>query len=302
MQRRGLGKGLSALIPAATVRSPQPSISEATSVDVSASLGVRNLEVEKIHPNPKQPRVSFDEGELMELTESIRQHGILQPIIVRPVGDEYEIIAGERRWRAAQRAGLTAIPALVKESDDQESLEMSLIENLQREDITPIEAAKAYQRLVREFGMTQQEIAKRVGKSRPAIANTLRLLELPEAVQVALSERKISEGHARALLALPDMTLAEAICKEIAQRNLSVRQVEQLVKKVSKGQRQRKSGDSRFSDEKDPNLLAVETRLQERMQTKVTIRPSPSPKGSGTILVEYYSPEEFERIVAEMMK
>jgi len=303
MQRRALGKGLSALIPdTLVVPAERESTQEVARENEPTNDGARNLPLDAVRANPNQPRRFFDEGELMQLAESIRYHGVLQPIIVRAAGDGYEIIAGERRWRAAQRAGLKEIPAVVKGSDDREILEISLIENLQREDINPMEAASAYQRLSVEFGMTQLEIARQLGKSRPSIANTLRLLELPETVQRALTEAKISEGHARALLSLQDKEAVPSICNEITTRNLSVREVEQLVRKLNKGEPQDGSGRRSAESRKDPNLTAVENQLRERFQTKVSICPSVSPKGSGTIVVDYFSAEEFERIVAEALK
>ncbi len=308
MTRRGLGKGLSALIPGGSSEGLQPVARPAATpaADDSTPEGAQLIPLSEIRPNPMQPRQSFDEAEIIELAESMINHGVLQPIVVRMKDDGYEIIAGERRWRAAQRSGLTKIPAMVKTTDDRESLEISLIENLQRENINPMEAARAYQRLSREFSLTQEQIAQRLGKSRPAIANTLRLLDLPEDVGNSLAEGKISEGHAKALLSLADAKAMRSICKQIIARNLSVRDLESLIKKLLSGKPSaRRASKSSSIPADDPNLLAVEEQLRQKLQTNIQVRPATPDKDgtrAGVIQIEYYSADEFERILELLLR
>jgi ParB family chromosome partitioning protein len=215
-----LGKGLSSLIP--------PGETEPGDSDEVAIL--RDLPISDITPNPNQPRVHFDEESLAELTASIQQIGVLQPVLVRPVGTGYELIAGERRWRAAGRAGLAVIPAVVRTTDDLASVEQALVENLHRQDLTPLEEAAAFQQLIEDFELTHEKLADRVGKSRSAITNTLRLLGLPPAVQHLLADGKLSAGHARALLATPDRALQESLARRAADEGWTVRAVEEAVK------------------------------------------------------------------------
>lgn len=220
-RRSGLGKGLGSLIPESAVAES----------DTADEIALVDLSVGSIAPNPHQPRVHFEEDALAELTASIQQIGVLQPILVRSVGDgRYELIAGERRWRAAQRAGLPLIPALVRNSDDLTSVEQALVENLHRQDLTALEEASAYQQLLEDFELTHEQVAQRVGKSRSAITNTLRLLGLPPAVQHLLADGKLSAGHARALLATPDRTLQETLARAAANEGWSVRAMETAVR------------------------------------------------------------------------
>lgn len=308
MTRRGLGKGLSALIPGGSSEGSQPVARPAATPAAGDSTpeGAQLISLSEIRPNPLQPRRNFDEAEMTELAESMKNHGVLQPIVVRKKDKGYEIIAGERRWRAAQRSGLARIPAMVKTTDDRESLEISLIENLQRENINPMEAARAYQRLSREFSLTQEQIAQRLGKSRPAIANTLRLLDLPEEVGKSLADGRISEGHAKVLLSLADPEAMRSICKQIVARNLSVRDVESVVKKLLSGKSSsRKVSKSASAQADDPNLLAVEGQLRQKLQTNIQVRPvSPGKDGAsgGVIQIEYYSADEFERILELLLR
>src|SRR5688572_28236281 len=229
-QRKALGRGLSALLGTAVIQAPP----ETASVEVEGEQ-LREIDIDRILPNTQQPRKIFDESALNELAESIRAHGVIQPVVVQPLPDNfYELIAGERRWRAAQKAGLHKLPALVRETGPNASLEIALIENLQREDLNPIEEAQAYQRLISEFGLTQEEVAKRVGKSRVTVANMVRLLRLPPEVQQWMSEQKLTTGHAKALLSLlsPDAILLAA--RKMIQGNYSVRQAELFVARFGK--------------------------------------------------------------------
>ncbi len=273
-KRKALGKGLDALLPE-TPASP-----------------FRLLDVDQIRPNSMQPRVLFDDAKLEELAASIREKGLLQPVVVRPVDDGYELIAGERRWRASQRAGLERIPALVKDVSDPESLQLALIENVQRDDLSPIEEAQAYRLMVEQFGMTQEAVATSVGRSRASVANTLRLLQLPKAIQAMVSSGELSMGHARALLPLSPAQ-QNALAREIVRQGLSVRQTERRVQKLlAREQPSRRQGP------RDPNLAAAERRLEERWQTRVEIR---SRGGAGSIVLHYHSPEELDRLFEALL-
>jgi len=224
MRKRGLGRGLDALIP--------PAGGEAWEAGAGVGSNIVEIEVDRIKPNPFQPRHKMDQKALQELADSIRVHGILQPVVVRQVEDGYQLVTGERRWRAAMLAGLKKLPAVIRQCDDQEMIEFALIENLQREDINPIEEAEAYFQLARRFGMTQEEIAARVGKSRAAVANTMRLLQLPEPIKEAIRNGELSEGHGRALLALDDEQKMLHAFSLVQRHNLSVRQTEELVQRL----------------------------------------------------------------------
>jgi ParB family chromosome partitioning protein len=285
MEKRGLGKGLGALI------------ADNLSEDGSS---VQEISVERIQANPYQPRQDFNEERLAELTDSIREHGILQPILLRRVGmDHYEIIAGERRYRAACLLGLKTVPAIVRECVDGQALEIALIENIQREDINVLEAAQAYKRLIDEFGMTQSQVAKRVGKSQPSIANTLRLLSLPDPILASLSNGEITEGHARCLLALEGASQLSAF-QRIVHDKLSVRDAERLVKNAQSNENSKPSVRKKVDPSVNPNLTSLEERLQVALGTRVRIRPSGN---GGRIEIDYFSEEElegvFQKIVGE---
>jgi ParB family chromosome partitioning protein len=227
---------------------------------------------------------------LAELAESIRAHGVLQPLIVRRAGDGYQLVSGERRWRASQQAGLSKVPAILKELDDREMLEVALVENVQREDISPLEAAVAYKRLSEEFHLTQEEVAKRVGKSRPAVANTMRLLNLPPEIRHSLSEGKITEGHARALLSIPDPVQQARTWRELLRSGGSVR----VAETAARQSREPKARDS-SPVSKDPNLLDIESRLRRALGTKVEIVPGRG--GKGLLSIEFYGDEDLNRIL-----
>ena len=300
MEKRGLGRGLSALIP--------------ETMDEEASGQVREIPLGQVTPNPHQPRTLFEPEKMAELVSSVREHGILQPILVRRVGHErYQLIAGERRFRAAKSAGLEAIPALVRDISEREQLEIAVVENLQREDIGAMESARAYRRLIDEFAMTQETVSQRVGKSRTAIANTLRLLQLPEEVQDSIERGDISEGHARALLMAEDEGVIVHALQTVLKKNLSVRDTERLAKDLRNaahnGTLPAKSLSSSLSPSKnggngashggdgaiDPNEADIADRLQQALGTKVSLRRTAG--GGGRIEIEFYSAQELERVV-----
>jgi ParB family chromosome partitioning protein len=280
LPRRALGRGLDDLIPGDVLPESQP---------------VLDIPVDQIDPNPYQPRREVAEDGLEELATSIESYGVLQPLIVRKVDDRYQLVAGERRWRAAQRAGLQAVPCVVRGFSEEQSLQVALIENLQREDIDPMEAARAYRVLIETFHLTQAEIAERVGKSRASIANCLRLLNLPESVQKSIIDGRVSEGHGRALLGLlgRDSELL-AVWREVEQRGLSVRETERLVRRVL-GAREEANGAEAPHRRQDPFLAEAEERIQRALGTRTRIRPRPD--GGGTIAVAYRSPDDLTRIV-----
>ncbi len=277
-RRRGLGRGLGALLG-------REAFDEGL---------IRDLPLHEIRPGRYQPRGEISDEDIADLRESIRDRGLLQPIVVRPVEDGYELVAGERRLRAAKAVGLQLVPAVVRHLSDQESLEIALLENLQREDLRPMEKARAYHRLHVEFGMTQEQIAARLRKSQASVANTLRLLQLPEEVQDSLDKVRITEGHARALLGLSHPQAVRELCGDIERRGLSVRQTEALVRRwsISRGMRRRPGALP------DPNILAVQEDLSRLLQTKVTIR---SWRRRGQILIDFYSPDDLERLVAALL-
>ncbi|MCC7105228.1 MAG: ParB/RepB/Spo0J family partition protein [Chloroflexi bacterium] len=268
--RPGLGRGLGALIP-------------------RAQQGLVELDPAVISPNPQQPRTSLDEASLAELAESVRQHGVLQPIVVSRADDGYVLIAGERRWRAARLAGLATVPAIVKETAPHQRLELALVENLQREDLSPLEAAAAYQQLIDEHGLTQEKIATRVGRSRAAVANALRLPQLPESARAALAAGRISEGHARALLGAPDeRTLLTALAAVLA-GDLTVRATEALVRRgVVAASAQ--SGEP-APKVPDPDLARLEERFRQALGTKVQLQPG---RKGGKLVIHYFSDDELE--------
>ena len=268
---------------------------------VAADQGeVQMLRLSQVDPNRSQPRKKFEEESLEELADSIRRFGVLQPILVKKTGSRYEIIAGERRWRASRKAGLREIPAIVREYSDQETVELSLIENIQREDLNPIEEAKAFKRLLEEFGLRQEDLAERVSKSRTAITNAIRLLKLDERVQNMVIEEKISMGHARALIPVEIPEEQYLLACQVSDKKLSVRDVEKLVKKIGKSRDGGKSGKKvKPAGEADPALelayKAIEERLKQSLGTKASIRHGGD--GTGKIEIEFYSSEDLEKIV-----
>ena len=288
IKKGGLGKGLDSLI-ANKVEKP------AAENVVNNENGAVFLSISKVEPNRGQPRKKFDEDALLELAESIKQYGILQPLLVQKRNDYYEIIAGERRWRAAKLAGIKEVPVIIKNLKEQEIMEIALIENIQREDLNPIEEAQAYKKLLTEFHLKQDEIAERVSKSRTAVTNAMRLLKLNENVQQMLIDEMLTTGHARALLAIEDEEKQYELAQLIFDQKLSVRETEKLVKSV---QNQKENGT--VPEKKvDAQMLAVYKDLEEQMKsilgTKVFINPKDDKKGK--LEIEYYSQEELDRII-----
>lgn len=278
MPKKALGKGLSALIP----------------IEEDKEIKIEEIDIEKIFSRENQPRQKFDEEKLIELADSIKEHGIIQPIILKKTDKGYEIVAGERRWRAAKIAGLKRIPAVIKELNKEKMMEIALIENIQREDLNPLEEANAYKTLMEECGMTQEELAKKIGKSRSFIANTIRLLNLEDEIKEMIIEGKITSGHARALLSVEDPVERIRLAKKIADENISVRDVENIVKqKNERGEKKRKKGKEETKKEMN-NLNSIEEMLKEALGTKVCIKGN---EKRGKIEIEFYSEEELERII-----
>ena len=281
-RRSGLGRGLSSLIPA----------------DFTADSGVyQEIDIKEVVPNRYQPREHFDEETLVSLSRSITEIGVIQPIVVRELEDgQYELIAGERRWRAAKRANLSAIPAIIRTSDDLSSLETAVVENLHRQDLNPLEEAAAYQQLVEEFGLTQDDVAQRVGRSRSAVANTLRLLHLPPMVQRLLIEGQLSAGHARALLATPDRSEQERLATQIVQEGLTVRQIEEMLREEDPTE---PAGENESTAKQtipkvpDAGVLELEELLAVRLDTRVSVKLG---KGPGKLVVDFADVDDLERI------
>jgi ParB family chromosome partitioning protein len=298
----GLGKGLGALIPA-----------DATSVVTGDQPRLEELPVGSIVPNPHQPRVHFDEESLAELAASVREIGVLQPVLVRPGAEDgtYELIAGERRWRAARRAGLAVIPAIVRTTDDLGSVERALVENLHRQDLTPLEEASAYQQLIEDFSLTHEQVASRVGKSRSAISNTLRLLSLPAAIQALLADGRLSAGHAKALLGTPDRAFQEQLARRAVSESWSVRMLEDAVRDRG-GAAQPASeaptppasspvgdgaGLTAATRLRPPGLLELEELLAEYLSTRVSVTMGTN---KGKVVIEFADLEDLERIYHQM--
>lgn len=300
MAKKGLGKGLGAIFGEDVIKESQEENekSKASTSEKDEEKGRElMMKISLIEPNREQPRKDFNEEQLGELAKSIEQYGVLQPLLVQKKGNFYEIIAGERRWRAAKMAGLKEIPVVLREYGRQETMEIALIENVQREDLNPIEEALAYQQLVKEFDLTQEEIAARVSKNRATITNSMRLLKLDEQIQEMLIQNLISSGHARALLSLEDKVLQLKAAKLILDGRLSVRETEKLVKRLSKEHFSEDHNKKEVS--KDEGLALIYQNLEDRMKTimgtKVSIHNKD--KNKGRIEIEYYSEAELERIV-----
>ena len=312
VRRSGLGKGLDALIP--TNRNPvntTTSTSTSNGTSVESVTGLKDIAVNAIDPNPNQPRVHFDEASLAELTASISAIGVLQPILVRPdENGRYQLIAGERRWRAASRAGLQMVPAIVRVTDDVSSVEQALVENLHRQDLTPLEEAAAYQQLLEDFNMTHEQVASKVGKSRSAITNALRLLGLPPSIQSLLADGRLSAGHAKALLGTPDRSLQEQLAKRAVEMGWTVRGIEEAVRDsqpvstttgggASAGTSGKSSGKSAASTAaktttlRPPGLLELEGLLAEHLQTSVGVTMSGK---HGKVIIDFADLEDLERI------
>ena len=314
-KKAALGKGLSALLPS------QPTAPAAEgeeglprtrlyNFDERQRLAgrVADVDIESIRPNPYQPRKDFDEAALDELADSIRQLGVIQPLTVRSTGrGKYELISGERRLRASRRAGLKAVPAYVREATTEEILEMAIVENVQREDLNPVEIALGYQRLTEEVGLTQEQVAEKVSKSRSAVANTLRLLRLPPRVQASLREGTVTAGHARMLVSLEDEETQLALHREIVDDGLSVREVERRVRAIRQSEQDAAAEPSPVAERAEAKTQALterdrlqieryESDLRERLATQVQIRHRPT-DGAGTVTISYYSAEDLERVM-----
>ena len=279
--KKGLGRGLSALIPSASEPKAEPRL-DSVPLEVS---------VDRITPSPFQPRRAFDEAKIAELAASIRNQGIIQPLVVRPQDDGFELIAGERRWRAAMKAGLSRVPVVIRHASDQEALQLALVENLQREDLNPIEEANGYRRLQEEFHWSQEEMAEKVAKSRPAIANALRLLSLPLEVQQEVSAGNVPAGQARALLGLQNEALMISACREVIAKGLSTRETEKMVRHLVTGRKRR-----RATVATDPDLKTIIEELQRVLGTRVRLIPKPR-TNKGRIEIEYYTLPDLERII-----
>jgi ParB family chromosome partitioning protein len=276
-KKRGLGRGLGALIPSDHNASPEEG-------------GVKLVPVTAVSPNPHQPRSSLDEQKLKELADSIKEHGLIQPLIVTQTDGGYTLIAGERRWRACQLAGMQDVPVVVKEATPQEMLELAIIENIQRADLNPLEEAYAYQQLSEDFDLTHEQIAQRMGKGRSTITNLIRLLDLPENIQQAVADGRISGAHGRALLPLPNATMQTNVMNDIIKFNLSVRQVEARVTTLLSAKKPR----SRPRPGLPVELEALQMQFQETLGTKVNIEASG--KGKGRVIIHYYSDEELQAV------
>lgn len=321
MTKKALGRGLDALINGGIVRSV---VAEPPHVEVAASVtsrpavvvplgvsssaaasavaaadpscSVRSIAIDDIEPSRFQPRTAFDPEQLRELADSIRQRGVVQPLLVRPLrgakDGRYELIAGERRWRAAREAGLATLPVLVREATDQEVLEIALIENLQREDLNPIEEAHGYQQLVTQFQLTQEQVAEKVGRSRAAVANALRLLALPGAVQSWVAQGLLSVGHAKAILGLPTAAEQQLVAERVLKRHLTVRQTEQLVEQLKGDGKIAAGGNGRNAPA--PHVAVLEERLRQKLGTQVRIQHG---KKKGRIEIEYYGTDDLQRLL-----
>ena len=281
---KGLGKGLGALLGDAALQNQEG--------------GSVSLPIAQVEPGLKQPRKRFDPETLADLAESIRTHGIIQPLTVRRLGSGYyQIIAGERRWRAAKLAGLSEVPAVIIEADDRKVMELGLIENLQREDLNPMEEALGYQALVQEYGLTQEEAAQQVGKSRPAVANALRLLALPDAIRALLEEGKLSAGHGRALLTVPDSTLQKKLAQKVVQEGLSVRQTEAMAKRLAQAGAEAEEAAAKATDPMKLYRDAAAKELSQRWGRKVSITKGPK---KGKVEFEFYNDEDLTELLDKL--
>ena len=300
MAARGLGKGLDSLIPNAVGEAKVKKESKAESKEEKREDGKETVvKITMVEPNRKQPRKNFDEDALQELADSIKQFGLIQPILVQDRKDHYEIIAGERRWRAAKIAGLKEVPVIIRNYSEKEIMEISLIENIQREDLNPIEEAQAYKRLLEEFHLKQDEVAERVSKSRAAVTNSMRLLKLGEEVQQMLIDDMISTGHARALLAIENQEEQYTIAQKIFDEKLSVRDVEKLVKNLNKPAKNPKKT-TPADKTMEAIYLDMEEKLKNRLSTKVTVTSKGN--GAGKIEIEFYNHEDLDRLMDLMGK
>lgn len=293
MAKRGLGKGLDSLIPSNVM---EPTKQAAQGTTEKNDDGATIVKITMVEPNREQPRKNFDEDALQELSESIKQFGLLQPILVQDRKTYYEIIAGERRWRAAKMAGLKEVPVIIRDLSEQEIVEISLIENIQREDLNPIEEAQAYKRLLTEFNLKQDEVAERVSKSRTAVTNSMRLLKLCDQVQKMVVDEMISTGHARALISIEDPEEQYTVAQRIFDEKLSVREVEKLVKNLHKPPKAKKA--------ENKTLEAIYNEISEKLKQSLSTKVSISAKenGSGKIEIEFYNHDDLDRLIEQITK
>jgi len=298
-QRKALGRGLSALLP---TRPSNPAGGTAPAVATAPApqteANPTHLPIDAVQANPLQPRTIFEPAKLEELAASIRANGVIQPIVVRKLGEGFQIVAGERRWRASKLAGLAEVPVVVQDVADPQMLELALIENIQREDLNPMETAQAYDRLSKELGFSHEEIGRRTGKDRTSIANTIRLLKLPKEIQLLLAEHRLSMGHARAILGLHEADQQILLAEKTAAQGLSVRQVETLVQEMTSERPKHGGGPSRKESNQDPNVRAAAEELERQLGTRVRIVELTDQRGR--IEIEYYSQAELERIYDQL--
>lgn len=295
-KKGGLGRGLEALFADVPVKEPAVETAAERSVksdEKNDGDAVKYIKIHDIMPNVNQPRKTFDEEKIEELANSIKEHGIIQPIVVRKHKNGYEIVAGERRWRAAMKAELAVVPCLIRELNDEQNMLIAIIENMQREDLNPIEEAEGLQQMMGNFGMTQEQVSKSVGKSRPYIANSMRLLKLPEYIRESISEGKLTAGHGRTLITIPDEKKQEEIWKKIIDEGLSVRETEKLV--ASEGKTKKRTP---LKKKKNPDVLKVEEELKTALGTKISISGT---QNKGKIEIEFYSKDDLERLI-ELLK
>ncbi len=264
-------------------------------IGIDEEISIRNMEISKIVPNKSQPRDYFDPDDMQQLVESVRDNGVLQPIIVRPINDGYEIVAGERRWRAANQLGLKDVPVVVKILEKEKAMEIALVENLQRADLNPMEKALAYKNLINEYGLTQEEVAQKLRIDRSSVANIVRLLELPGEVQSCVSRGTISMGHARALLGAGAPNVMEKVCRRVLDEGLSVRQVEAIISQIKKTGQSAAVKPEKVVNEKSATILDVEDRLRKALKTKVSLKEQ---KGKGKLVVEFYNNSQLEHILS----
>ncbi len=298
MPRNALGRGLSALIREPAPLQQEPKTTPQTEISSAPAAGTPvHVDIDLIDPNPYQPRTQFKADALEELAQSIRANGIIQPLVLRPTGRRYQLIAGERRWRAAQKAGLMRVPAILKDIPEDRALEITLVENLQREDLNPIEQARAFERLMTEFHLTQEEIAERTGKDRTTIANTLRLLKLEKPILELVEEGRLTSGHARALLAIDDSKLRSILAQRAARGMLTVRKIERIASVRQKTRKEKTTA----SQQVDPNLRAALEELERHFGTRVHIKP-PLRGKPGRIELEYYDERQLQGLYDRLMQ
>ena len=287
--RKRLGKGLEALLSSTTSSPLEEQLASGSAV------AIEQVEVSAIRPNPFQPRVDFDEAGIAELAESIRSQGMVQPVLLRREAGGYQLIAGERRWRAAQLAGLERVPAIIRQADDEQVMELALVENIHRQDLNPIERARAYQMYMTQFGLTQAAAAERLGEDRSNLANYIRLLDLPAELQQMVASGELTMGHARALLAVMDEELQRRLAARAATGRLSVRELERLVSRLKKAERP-----IRIPPARNPDIVEMETQLSRKLGRKVQILPGRK-KHTGRIVIEYYSLDDFDRFLEQLL-